>query len=185
MSNERRYRSNLSNAIASAQHGHLQWRRRGSFSSRAAACAKYKIARSIDAQHQNPALVTGSRHQMQEDTRTRVLRLIADNPQMTQRELADAVGISTGSVHYLLNALLEAGLVKFGNFSASQDKRRYAYILTPRGVAEKAALTRRFLGRKLQEYEALRREIDALEEEMSQEGSASGQALSGTPTRNR
>ncbi|MEE1877682.1 MarR family EPS-associated transcriptional regulator [Altererythrobacter litoralis] len=122
---------------------------------------------------------------MQEDTRTRVLRLIADNPQMTQRELADAVGISTGSVHYLLNALLEAGLVKFGNFSASQDKRRYAYILTPKGVAEKAALTHRFLKRKMQEYEDLAREIDALEEEMSQEGSASGQALSGTPTRNR
>lgn len=129
--------------------------------------------------------MTRSRQRLREETRTRVLRLLADNPEMTQRDLADAVGISTGSVHYLLSALLKAGFVKFGNFSASDDKRRYAYILTPKGVAEKAALTRRFLERKMQEYEDLAREIHALEEEMSQEGSASGQALSGTPTRKR
>jgi EPS-associated MarR family transcriptional regulator len=122
---------------------------------------------------------------MQEDTRTRVLRLIADNPQMTQRELADAVGISTGSVHYLLNALLEAGFVKFGNFSASQDKRRYAYILTPKGVAEKAALTRRFLGRKLQEYEALRREINALQDELSHDRAPSGKNQTRTKAQGR
>ncbi len=86
---------------------------------------------------------------------------------MSQRELADAVGISTGSAHYLLSALVERGLVKLGNFSASEDKRRYAYVLTPKGIAEKAAITGRFLSRKLEEYEALKCEISELEAELS------------------
>lgn len=85
---------------------------------------------------------------------------------MSQRELADAVGISAGSVHYLLNGLVERGLVKLGNFTASDDKRRYAYVLTPKGLAEKAAITGRFLARKLEEYEALKREIADLEGEL-------------------
>ena len=108
-----------------------------------------------------------SRQAMQEDAKTRVLRLLAENPEITQRELSQAVGISTGSVHYLLNALMETGLIKFGNFSASKDKRRYAYILTPQGMAQKAELTRRFLARKLEEYEDLSREIAALEGELA------------------
>ena len=109
----------------------------------------------------------GSRKsQLQEDTRFRILRLLEANPEMSQRELAAAVGISTGAVYYLLSALVERGLVKMGNFSASSDKRRYAYILTPKGVAEKAAITGRFLSRKRQEYDALRREISELESEL-------------------
>ena len=98
----------------------------------------------------------------QEDVRFRVLQLLEANPELSQRDLADAVGISTGSAHYLINALVERGFVKMGNFSASDDKRRYAYILTPKGLAEKAALTGRFLSRKLEEYEALKREIEDL-----------------------
>lgn len=97
-----------------------------------------------------------------EDTRFRVLRLLEGNSNITQRDLAEAVGISTGSAHYLLNALVEKGLVKLGNFTASNDKRRYAYILTPKGMKEKAAITGRFLARKLEEYEALQREIAEL-----------------------
>ena len=85
---------------------------------------------------------------------------------MSQRDLAEAVGISVGSAHYLLNALIEMGHIKLGNFSASEDKRRYAYILTPRGVAEKAKITKRFLARKLEEYEALREEIEGLQAEV-------------------
>lgn len=85
---------------------------------------------------------------------------------MSQRDIADAVGISVGGVHYCLNALIENGLVKLGNFSAAQDKRRYAYILTPKGLSEKAALTSRFLKRKMEEYETLKAEIDALQNEM-------------------
>ena len=88
--------------------------------------------------------MAGRQSELQEDARFRILRLLEENPEMSQRELADAVGISTGSAHYVLGALIERGLVKLGNFSASQDKRRYAYVLTPKGVAEKAAITRRF-----------------------------------------
>ena len=85
---------------------------------------------------------------------------------MSQRDIAAAVGISVGGVHYCMNALIEKGLVKLGNFPAAQDKRRYAYILTPKGISEKAALTSRFLKRKMEEYEALKAEIDALQEEL-------------------
>lgn len=116
--------------------------------------------------------MTGRQRKIQEDTRFRVLRLLEENPEMSQREMADAVGISTGSAHYLLSALVERGLVKFGNFGASDDKRRYAYILTPKGLKEKAAITGRFLARKLDEYEALKREIEELEIELDRRDTA-------------
>lgn len=110
--------------------------------------------------------MAGQRSKTQEDVRFRVLRLLQENPEMSQRDIADAVGISVGGVHYCLNALIEKGMVKLGNFSAAQDKRRYAYILTPKGLSEKAALTSRFLKRKMEEYEALKKEIDALQSEI-------------------
>lgn len=84
---------------------------------------------------------------------------------MSQRELAVAVGVSVGGIHYVLNALIEKGLVKLGNFTAAEDKRRYAYVLTPKGLSEKAAITRRFLARKIEEYEALKTEIEDLQSE--------------------
>ena len=104
-----------------------------------------------------------------EDTQFRVLRLLEENPELSQRELAEALGISLGRVHYILRALIDMGFVKLGNFSASKDKRRYAYILTPRGIREKAAITKRFLERKLNEYEALKHEIDELREAMNED----------------
>lgn len=110
--------------------------------------------------------MAGQRSKAQEDMRFRVLRLLQENPEMSQRDIASTVGISVGGVHYCLNALIDKGLVKLGNFSAAQDKRRYAYILTPKGLSEKAALTSRFLKRKMEEYEALKEEIDALQSEM-------------------
>jgi EPS-associated MarR family transcriptional regulator len=106
--------------------------------------------------------MTSKRSKLQEDTHFRVLRLLEDNPEMSQREVADRVGISIGGIHYVLNALIAKGLVKLGNFTAAQDKRRYAYILTPQGIAQKAAMTKRFLVRKMDEYEALREEIEEL-----------------------
>jgi len=106
--------------------------------------------------------MTSKRSKLQEDTDFRVLRLLQDNPEMSQRELAEAVGISVGGTHYVLNALIEKGLVKLGNFTAAEDKRRYAYVLTPKGVSEKTAITKRFLDRKIEEYEALKSEIDEL-----------------------
>ncbi len=110
--------------------------------------------------------MTSKRTKLQEDTHFRVLRLLQENPEMSQRELAEAVGVSVGGIHYVLNALIEKGLVKLGNFTAAEDKRRYAYVLTPKGIARKAALTRAFLARKMEEYEALREEIEALSSEL-------------------
>jgi EPS-associated MarR family transcriptional regulator len=112
--------------------------------------------------------MAGQRSKTQEDVRFRVLRLLHDNPELSQRDLAKAVGISNGSVHYLLTALVDKGLIKMGNFAASQDKRRYAYILTPKGIAEKAAITKRFLERKVKEYDALKAEIAALQDELGE-----------------
>jgi len=111
-------------------------------------------------------LMADSRDRMRDDVRFRVLRLLQDNPEMSQRELAKATGISVGGAHYILNALIERGFVKLGNFTSANDKRRYAYILTRKGIAEKAATTKRFLARKIKEYEALRVELDALREEL-------------------
>lgn len=109
------------------------------------------------------------RRKLQEDKHFRVLRLLQDNPEMSQRELAEAVGVSVGGMHYVLNALLEKGFVKLGNFTAAKDKRRYAYILTPKGIAEKATITKRFLARKMEEYEVLRQEIEDLRREAEEE----------------
>ena len=106
--------------------------------------------------------MTSKRSKLQEDTHFRVLRLLQENPEMSQRELAAAVGVSVGGVHYVLNSLIEKGLVKLGNFTAAEDKRRYAYILTRKGLAEKADITQKFLVRKMAEYEDLKAEIDAL-----------------------
>ena len=114
--------------------------------------------------------MTSKRSKLQEDTHFRVLRHLQDNPEMSQRELAAAAGISVGGTHYVLNALIEKGLLKLGNFTAAEDKRRYAYVLTPKGIAEKAAITKRFLARKIEEYEALKSEIDELSQEVSELG---------------
>lgn len=111
--------------------------------------------------------MTTQRDKQREDVQFRILRLLQDNPEMTQRELAKAVGVSTGGIHYVLGALLEKGMIKLGNFSAAQDKRRYAYKLTPKGIAEKAVLTRRFLARKMVEYEALKAEIEEVRADLS------------------
>ena len=110
--------------------------------------------------------MTAQRDRMREDAQVRVLRLLQDNPEMSQRELAKAVGVSTGGIHYVLGGLLDKGLIKLGNFSAAEDKRRYAYVLTAEGITEKARLTRAFLARKMAEYEALKAEIADVQQEV-------------------
>jgi len=107
--------------------------------------------------------MTSKRSKLQEDTSFRVLRLLQENPEMSQRELAQVAGVSVGGMHYVLSALVDKGLVKLGNFTASEDKRRYAYVLTPKGIARRAALTRAFLMRKMEEYDALKEEIRSLQ----------------------
>lgn len=102
--------------------------------------------------------------QLQEDTRFRVLSFLEQNPDMSQRDLAKALGVSLGGINYSLKALIERGLVKAQNFSKSERKLAYAYVLTPQGLAEKTRLTARFLKRKIDEYDALKAEIDSLQD---------------------
>jgi EPS-associated MarR family transcriptional regulator len=109
--------------------------------------------------------MTSRRSQLQEDTYFRVLRLLQDNPDLTQREIAQSLGLSTSGLNYCLKALIAKGWVKVQNFSQSKNKFGYIYVLTPQGLSEKAALMTRFLGRKMQEYEALKAEIKALKSE--------------------
>jgi EPS-associated MarR family transcriptional regulator len=98
-----------------------------------------------------------------EDLHFRVLKLLQDHPDLSQRELADKLGVSNGKLHYCLKALIEKGLVKLGNFAQSRHHLGYAYLLTPAGIAQKAGMTSLFLKRKMAEYEALKTEIAALE----------------------
>lgn len=96
----------------------------------------------------------------------RVLRLIEEQPEISQRELARALGVSLGKTHYLMKALLEKGLVKANNFRRSDNKLAYAYLLTPFGIAAKVELTRAFLRLKEAEYRAARDEIERLRSEL-------------------
>ena len=104
-----------------------------------------------------------------------VLRAIAQNPDLTQRELAAVLGISLGKANYCLKALVVKGLVKIDSFAKSKNKLGYAYLLTPQGVAEKAALTTSFLRHKLEEYESLRSEIEMLKLETANSASTTVQ----------
>ena len=97
-----------------------------------------------------------------------VLKQLEDNPYMTQRQLAEVLGVSLGKTNYLIRSLVEVGWLKLGNFRRSNNKMGYAYILTPRGLADKAEVTQRFLERKRAEYERLASEIEALELEVSE-----------------
>ena len=106
------------------------------------------------------------REEQQESARLRVMRLLSDNPKISTRGVADVVGISNGAAYYVLRALVEKGFVKLESFSNNTQKRQYAYLLTPKGIREKSLLTHRFIKRKRVEFEALRAEIMALEEEI-------------------
>jgi len=111
--------------------------------------------------------MTSRQAQIQEDTHFRIMRILQENPDLTQRELAEKLGMSVGGLNYCLNALIDKGLVKMQNFSNSKNKFKYVYLLTPMGIAEKVTLTTRFLSRKMEEYEALKLEIEALKSEVS------------------
>jgi EPS-associated MarR family transcriptional regulator len=102
-----------------------------------------------------------------EDVNLILLRLIEANPQLSQREIADAMGVSLGKVNYCLKALMAQGWLKMQNFQGSKNKLAYAYLLTPSGVIEKAAITTRFLNRKMQEYEQLKILIETLQNEVN------------------
>jgi len=96
------------------------------------------------------------------DVRFRLLLLLEEKPELTQRELSQKLGISLGGVNYCLKALIDVGHIKAGNFSKNPNKSMYIYLLTPQGIAEKTKLTAGFLKRKMIEYRALKKEIDSL-----------------------
>ena len=106
--------------------------------------------------------MTSRRAKLQQDTNFRLMTLLHDNPHLSQREMAKALGLSFGGINYCLNALINKGLVKIHNFSQNKNKFGYAYLLTPSGVHEKSVLTGTFLKHKMQEYEVLKAEIEAL-----------------------
>ena len=101
-----------------------------------------------------------------QETHLKVLRLLEENPDITQRELAEAMGVSLGKANYVLRALVDKGLVKARNFKNNRNKRAYLYVLTPKGLDAKARITARFLQRKMDEYERLKGEIDMLKAEL-------------------
>jgi EPS-associated MarR family transcriptional regulator len=106
-----------------------------------------------------------------QETHLKVLRAIEDNPEVTQRELAKNLGVSLGKINYCIKALIDRGWIKANNFKNSNNKAAYAYLLTPRGIEEKARITVRFLRQRVQEYEQLKREIAELEAEVNGTGS--------------
>lgn len=118
-------------------------------------------------EHTVPAAATTFAHGDAEGAGLAVLRLLEQRPEMSQRELSDALGLSLGRTHYVLHALLDKGLVKARNFRRSGNKLAYAYVLTPSGMREKLRLTRAFLSRKESEFEEIRRMIATLKGELS------------------
>ena len=105
-----------------------------------------------------------------DEYRYKILKLVETNPAISQRELAQQLGISLGKVNFCLKALIEKGLLKATNFRNNKNKLAYMYLLTPSGIEEKASITMRFLKYKLQEYEALQEEIEELRREAASEG---------------
>lgn len=99
----------------------------------------------------------------------RVLKILEQQPDLTQRQLAKELGVSLGKTHYLVKSLIDVGWVKLENFQRSDNKWGYAYFLTPRGIVEKAAITAKFLVRKQQEHLLLQEEIAQLQEEVRQQ----------------
>src|SRR5512142_2201911 len=107
---------------------------------------------------------------LDETTHYRLLKILEENPGLSQRDLAKKLGVSLGKINFCLNALVEKGSLKINNFRNSDNKLAYAYLLTPRGVEEKARITVQFLKYKVQEYERLRKEIEELRREAGEKG---------------
>lgn len=107
---------------------------------------------------------------LNDEYRYKILKLVSENPEISQRELAQQLGISLGKVNYCLKALIEKGLVKATNFRNNQNKLAYMYLLTPQGIEAKMTITLNFFKRKMDEYEALQAEIEELRREVAENG---------------
>ena len=106
---------------------------------------------------------------MNQELEYRALKILERQPNLTQRQLSEELGVSLGKTNYLLKSLIDVGWVKLDNFKRSDSKWGYAYLLTPIGIAEKAAITVRFLNRKQKEYYDLQSEIAQLQQEVKQQ----------------
>ena len=121
--------------------------------------------------------VEGSLHSsIGSEVHLRLLSLLEQNPAWTQRQIADARGVSLGKTNYCLRALRDKGLVKWGNFSQNPNKLQYMHLLTPKGIAQKLQLTAHFLQRKEREFEELRSEIALLRAELGKNNPGPGTA---------
>lgn len=107
----------------------------------------------------------------------RLLNLLEQNPAWTQRQIADALGVSLGKTNYCLRALKDKGLIKWGNFSQNPNKLQYMHLLTPKGIAQKVQLTAHFLRRKEREFEELKSDIARLRAELNKNNTAPGAVL--------
>lgn len=105
---------------------------------------------------------------LDEETHYRILKLLQERSDITQRELARELGVSLGKAHYCLKALIDKGLIKAGNARRNPNKVNYTYLLTPSGVNEKARVTLAFVKRKQQEYDRLKEELKRLHFEAAQ-----------------
>ena len=111
--------------------------------------------------------MTSRQAKLPEDTYFRVMSILQENPDLTQRELAEKRGTSVGGLNFYLKALMQKGLLKMQNLPNSKNKFGYIYVLTPTGMSEKTTITQQFLQRKMDEYEALKAEIEVLNSEVS------------------
>lgn len=98
------------------------------------------------------------------DHHLKLLQLLDENPNLSQRDASDVLGLSLGKVNYILKAFLDKGLIKMNNFRNNKNKLAYTYLLTPQGIEEKARMTLHFYEKKKREYEALRAEVEKLGE---------------------
>lgn len=106
-------------------------------------------------------------HRQREEVHFRILRLVEKRPEASQREIAEELGVSLGAVNYCVRALIDKGHLKLANFRAAKNKLGYVYVLTPKGIEHRASLAVRFIKRKMAEYEAIRAELEQLQDEFS------------------
>jgi EPS-associated MarR family transcriptional regulator len=118
------------------------------------------------------------RRHLSDDLRYRLLKLLSEQPQASQRQLSQVLGVSVGSLNYCVNALIARGWVKATNFRNSHHKLAYAYLLTPSGIEAKTRIAVRFLQRKMEEHEALEQEIAQLRAEVAAVQAHAGEAIS-------
>ena len=113
-----------------------------------------------------------------DENRYKIFKLLSTNSGFNQRQLAQELGVSLGKANYCLKALIDKGWVKASNFRHNENKKAYAYLLTPKGIEEKARVTMRFLKYKQDEYETLRKELEALRDEAALLGTAEDRKVS-------